>query len=104
MGQICEDISSRDKHGSNIYMINAATVPQIAMMTPRTRTQPSKTPHLPASAIFADTGPITHNRKAEKEPRKAIIELNSGTRIDTPTDSAVRTTLWKTARNLRRTI
>jgi hypothetical protein len=39
--------------------------------------------------ILAATGPITHNMKAEKEPRNAIIELNSGTRIETKIDNTV---------------
>ena len=40
----------------------------------------------PLRAIFAETGPITHKRNAENAPRKAIMELNSGTRIDTATE------------------
>lgn len=38
-------------------------------------------------AILALKGPITQRTKEEKEPRKAIIVENSGTRIDTPTES-----------------
>jgi hypothetical protein len=33
--------------------------------------------------------------KAEKEPRKAIIELNSGTRIETRIESNMTRILWK---------
>jgi hypothetical protein len=44
-------------------------------------------------AIFAEMGPMTQITKAEKEPRNAIDELNSGTRIDTPTASNVNETL-----------
>lgn len=36
---------------------------------------------------MADIGPMTQIMKAENEPRKAIRELNSGTRIETVIDS-----------------
>jgi hypothetical protein len=47
-------------------------------------------PQRPFIAIFALTGPITHNRKAANDPKKPIIALNSGTRIETPTAATVR--------------
>jgi hypothetical protein len=49
----------------------------------------SQGPHLPVIATLADTGPITQIKNAEKEPRNAIIELNSGTRMETATESEV---------------
>lgn len=42
-------------------------------------------PQEPLIATFALMGPITQSKKAEKEPKKPIIALNSGIRIDTPT-------------------
>jgi len=78
------------KQHSSIYLVEkAATVPQIAFITPTARTTPSKMLQRPASMILAATGPITHSMKAEKEPRNAIIELNSGTRIETRIESDV---------------
>lgn len=59
-------------------------------MTPVTSRKPSQRVQRPASATFADTGPMTHSRNAEKDPRNAIIELNSGTRIETVTDTMVK--------------
>lgn len=72
---------------------NPATVPQIAMQTPRVRSPPSKTLQRPPSMILAETGPITHIIKAENEPRKAIIELKSGMRIENRTERRVTATL-----------
>lgn len=62
----------------------------------KARITPSKMPQRPASMIFAVIGPITQSMKAEKEPRNAIIELNSGTRIETRIESDVTKTLWIT--------
>jgi hypothetical protein len=50
---------------------------------------PSTTPHLPKIDAFAAKGPMTHNMKAEEQPRNARISLKPGTRIDISTDSKV---------------
>ena len=62
----------------------------MAITTPETRSKPSIRVHLRVKAIFAETGPMTHKVKAEKEPKKAIIELKSGIRIDTKTDEVAK--------------
>lgn len=65
-------------------------VPQIAMTLVTTSTNASNGRHRPVSAICAAIGPITQIVMAAKEPRKAIMELKFGTRIDTLTDSTGR--------------
>jgi hypothetical protein len=50
---------------------------------------PSATPHLPKIDAFAAKGPMTHNMKAEEQPRNARISLKPGTKIDISTDSNV---------------
>jgi hypothetical protein len=77
-----------------IYVFQkAAAVPQTAMMIAETRTILSNIPYRPVSAIFAEIGPITQMINAENEPRNAIMEPNSGIRIDIPTDVNVNRTL-----------
>jgi len=44
---------------------------------------------------FARTGPTTESKNAENDPRKAIIELNSGTAMDTRTARVVKKTRWR---------
>ena len=66
---------------------NAANVPQVAIKMAITSNEASTNLHLPSRAILAEIGPMTQMMKAEKEPRKAIRELKSGTRIDTMTAS-----------------
>lgn len=69
---------------------NAAIVPHVAMISPLARTKPSHQLQCPASAIFADTGPMTQSRNDENAPKNAIIELNPGTKIDTATEHIVK--------------
>jgi hypothetical protein len=59
---------------------------------------PSNQEHFPSIAIFAQIGPITHNTKAENDPRKAIIVENSGMIIETATTSKARQVRSKTRR------
>lgn len=68
---------------------NAAIVPHAAMMTPVTSRNPSQKPQRRARAIFAEMGPMTHSKNEENAPRKAIMEENSGTKIDTTTEHSV---------------
>jgi hypothetical protein len=63
---------------ANRYLEKAATVPQIAMTDPTKIIATSKIPHLPSNFTFAATGPTTEMLNAEKDPRNAIITLNSG--------------------------
>src|ERR1700722_7172812 len=80
---------------------NAAAVPHIAMTLAVIKRKISSNPYRCVSAIFAEMGPMTQMTKAEKDPRKAIEELNSGTSIDIPTDRSVNRTL-STTNNARR--
>lgn len=66
---------------------NAAIVPQIAITVATPKNTTSQNEARPAIATFAEIGPITQSKKEENEPRKAIIELNSGTKIDTPIEN-----------------
>ena len=70
----------------------AATVPQIAMIVPTTIINVSKRLHFPSILTLAITGPTMDIIKAENEPTKAIIELNSGIMIETEMDSVVTNT------------
>ena len=45
---------------------------------------------------------MTQSRNAENDPRKAIIELNSGTRIETITETTVKMARSTTVKNLLR--
>lgn len=80
--------SPKNKNTTAAFYVdqNAAMVPHAAITTAMTNKIMSQTPHLPSMALFADIGPMTHSMKAEKDPRKAITMLNSGTRMETPTD------------------
>lgn len=71
----------------------AAMVPHIAITIPKPRTPASKMEQWPASMIFAEIGPITHNINAENAPRNAITELNSGIRMEKTTERTVTRTL-----------
>lgn len=68
----------------------AAVVPHTAIAMPVAMIAPSKMLHCPNIATFAMTGPTIESMKAEKEPRKAIMELNSGMAIETATARLVR--------------
>jgi hypothetical protein len=70
----------------------AVIVPQTAMMLAIPNTTLSNVPQRPVRTTLAKMGPIIHNMKAERDPRRAIMELNPGTRMDTPTDSKVNPT------------
>jgi len=94
-----EDTEARSiRETSSIYPFKiyvdqkAARVPQTAITTATVSKSTSKVLHRPESALFANTGPMTQIMNAEKDPRNAITALNSGTRIDTPTDRNVNTT------------
>lgn len=88
-----------DSRKSIVHYVSkkAATVPQIAIVTPVATIIPSNQPHFPAITTFAMTGPTIESMKAEKEPRNAIIELNSGTATETATASVVKKTRCKIA-------
>lgn len=77
--------------------MKAAAVPQIAMTTPANMTNPSKGLHLRSIITLAATGPTMASINAEKEPRNAIIELNSGMEMDTKTDKHVMPIRWTIA-------
>lgn len=64
-------------------------VPHVAMMTAVANKTASHNLQRPVKATFADTGPMTQRRNAENDPRKAIIELNSGTRMEATTETMV---------------
>ena len=78
------------------YATKAAIVPQVAITNAIRRRTASSQLHFPSNATFADTGPITHNKNAEKEPRKAIIALNSGMKIENATAMSANTDLSTT--------
>jgi len=69
----------------------------MAITTPIKTIDPSTKLHRPTSIMFARTGPTTASMKAEKEPKKAIIELNSGIMMDTATESKVMHMRWRMA-------
>ena len=56
----------------------AAMVPQIAMADPMNMTAASNNPHVPSSFTLAAMGPTMERENAEKDPKNAIITLNSG--------------------------
>lgn len=68
----------------------AAIVPQTVITTAIKSRAPSFHLHFRSSAIFADTGPITQSKNAENAPTNAIIELNSGKKIETATAEHVK--------------
>lgn len=72
----------------------AAAVPQIAITTPENMITPSSTPHLPSIFTLAAIGPIIEMQNAEKDPKNAIIILNSGMKTDTATELQVTTSRW----------
>lgn len=67
---------------------NAENVPHTAIKVQMPSRATSYQGHRPVITIFADIGPMTQMTKAEKEPRKAIRELNCGIRIETRIDMA----------------
>jgi hypothetical protein len=69
--------------------VKATTVPHPAMAIAITRIIPSNTPQRLSRVTFAMIGPMMQSKKAEKDPRNAIIELNSGIEIETKTESNV---------------
>jgi hypothetical protein len=75
-----------------VIYVNADKVPQAAMTIAMSNSVPSNHPHLPSIDILAAKGPMIQSTNAEKEPKKAIIDPNSGMKIDTATDNAVMTT------------
>lgn len=75
---------------------NAAHVPHTAITPAVAMSRPSYQVHLPARMHLAVSGPITDNKNAEKEPRNAIIALNSGTQMETVTDRSVTNIRWVT--------
>lgn len=79
-----------------------ATVPQTAILDASTMIVPSSIPHLSRIDAFAASGPMTHNTKADEQPRNARIRLKPGTRIDTITDSTL-TQIRRTMRSPRLT-
>lgn len=84
---MCESFSSSPPPNlealQSVVDRKAAPVPHIAITDASASKNPSHSPHFRSRATFADIGPITARMKAENEPRIAIIELNSGTRIET---------------------
>lgn len=73
-----------------IHTEKADTVPHVAMTTAIIKSIASHLLHFFCKATFADTGPITQSMNAENEPRKAIIELNSGKNIETAMQRQVK--------------
>ena len=63
----------------------AAPVPQPAIITAITNRTTSQKVRRPANEPFANTGPMTQIKKAENDPRNAMIASNSGMTMDTMT-------------------
>lgn len=94
-----DGIQIDSKHFENyVADQNAATVPHVAMMIAPIKIMRSNLEAWPARAIFAEMGPITQRRNDEKDPRKAIIELNSGTTTETATERAAIAVLSRIVR------
>ena len=73
------------------YAAKAATVPQAALTTAKIINPTSCTAKRRSKAIFAATGPMTQRTNAEKAPTKAIMEPNSGMKMDTATVRQAKT-------------
>lgn len=73
-----------------IHTEKADTVPHVAITIAIIKSPASHLLHFFCKATFADTGPITQSINAENDPRKAIIELNSGKNIETAMQRQVK--------------
>ena len=81
-------------------MYQTEIVPHDAIATPTTKIKTSHLVHSLSMEIFAQIGPMTHMRKAKREPRIPTIELNSGTAIEIATAIKVRRTRSMNTANL----
>lgn len=73
------------------YAAKAAIVPHVVLAMANIISPTSFAPYRRVNAILAATGPMTHSTNAEKDPTKAIIELNSGMKMDTATARHAKT-------------
>lgn len=80
-------VNSQDAFG---FYQNVTVVPHAAITTPVAMIIPSKGVQTPSITTLATTGPTMDNMNAEKDPRMAIMELNSGIKMDTTTTAPVR--------------
>jgi hypothetical protein len=67
------------------WLYQSENVPEDAIAMPISNIDASHFVHFLSMAIFAQIGPMTHMRKEKQLPRIPIIELNSGTAIETAT-------------------
>jgi len=82
------DVMCRSSHpGFHSVVYQTENVPQDAIAMPISKIEPSNLLHFLSMAIFALMGPMTQMRKEKREPRRPIIELNSGMAIETATVS-----------------